>query len=516
MPSPTPSISNLPYDASKPKANDSCQQSGEWILGYNQNKVLIYLSCGPDGRLHPESVAPQLDQTTGHPLRDTSANSSVLSFSNRCQLDPQVPVEWAQAELLIAKSGMCTGPLRYVQGSTNFASPLVTLSPDSAYLNINSCKISDPVGRQFLDYATFANGARPFNPVKSSVIQVVPIQFTDYTANTDPQSDYGKYFKFVDDFIANSSDVPITSTHKVPSQYIQIGKPLSAYPGLGIEHSQTGSFIQDVQAAVMGKIDFSGANQVLIVGPPDVPETLLDNHMGFQESFSSPTGRISSVYLEGPNALVAMSNFLYSVDPWITVHEEVGHQMGLDDTYGAEDYPSKYNGTLINPDDYGTGNWGNMAGTYGEFLLFQKWLVGFEFDSQMRCASSTQPSITWLRPSSTKGNFQKGLVIPLSSTKAIVIESERATGYNFKLPASQTGALVYTVDMAQLYQGNGKSAYGITVQMPTTRPGFRLVNSMLLGDAALKQGESVIVGKVKITVVEAGEFGDVIKVEPVA
>jgi hypothetical protein len=92
-----------------------------------------------------------------------------------------------------------------------------------------------------------------------------------------------------------------------------------------------------------------------------------------------------------------------------------------------------------------------------------------------------------------------------------MVESERSTGYNWKLPTNTNGALVYTINSADL-----RFSHGIEVQRPTNRPSSLFFNGMPLGDATLKIGESVTVGKVKISVVEAGDFGNVIKVEPIA
>ncbi len=79
---------------------------------------------------------------------------------------------------------------------------------------------------------------------------------------------------------------------------------------------------------------------------------------------------------------------------------------------------------------------------------------------------------------------------------------------NYKYPKASEGALVYTVDTMDTRFG-----YGVAVRRPTNRPANRFAHGFALGDAALKKGESLIVNGVKISVTDAGEFGDVVKVE---
>jgi hypothetical protein len=100
--------------------------------------------------------------------------------------------------------------------------------------------------------------------------------------------------------------------------------------------------------------------------------------------------------------------------------------------------------------------------------------------------------------------------VPLSTTRAIVVESRRSTGYNYKYPTSSEGALVYIVDTT-----DSRHSYGVYVKRPLNRPDNRFGNGFSLGDAALKKGESITLSNVKISIIDSGSFGDVVKVEKV-
>jgi hypothetical protein len=78
--------STLPYDSSRPQEMQSCTSGSPWVIGYaHASTKLIYLSCGPDNFLHPETNAPDIDQITGQPevspasTQNTSIPSNLLA-----------------------------------------------------------------------------------------------------------------------------------------------------------------------------------------------------------------------------------------------------------------------------------------------------------------------------------------------------------------------------------------------------------------------------------------------------
>jgi hypothetical protein len=142
----------------------------------------------------------------------------------------------------------------------------------------------------------------------------------------------------------------------------------------------------------------------------------------------------------------------------------------------------------------------------GDLSSWQKWIVGFITDSQVHCIKPTTASTHWIAPSSVKTKEKKLVVIPLSQSKGIVIESIRAAGLYYKIPKASEGVLVYEVDLT--IEGHG---LGYKLVLPTNRnpdqPPF------FLSQATLREGESVLSNGYKISIVESGNFGDVIKVE---
>jgi hypothetical protein len=150
-----------------------------------------------------------------------------------------------------------------------------------------------------------------------------------------------------------------------------------------------------------------------------------------------------------------------------------------------------------------------MSGNGGDLSAWEKWILGFITDSQVHCLNTTQPQTRWIAPSSVKTKEKKLIVIPLTQTKGIVIESIRPAGLYYKIPKLSNGVLVYEVNLDVRDPGLELKLVLPTNRNPDQPPTW-------LSQATLREGESVVSNGHKITIVESGTFGDVIKVEKVS
>ena len=147
-----------------------------------------------------------------------------------------------------------------------------------------------------------------------------------------------------------------------------------------------------------------------------------------------------------------------------------------------------------------------MTPSGGDLSAWEKWILGFVTDSQVHCLSVKEPTTRWIVPSSVKSKEKKLIVIPITQTKGIVIESIRAAGLYYKIPKASEGVLIYVVDLDIVGHGLGLKLVLPTNRNPNQPPFF-------LSQATFREGESVVSNGYKITIVESGNFGDVIKVE---
>jgi hypothetical protein len=180
------------------------------------------------------------------------------------------------------------------------------------------------------------------------------------------------------------------------------------------------------------------------------------------------------------------------------IHEMYHAGFGLEDHYGDDN--KNING------EYGLGWWSLINPTTGDLTIWEKWILGFTLDSQVQCITASGTSTHWVAPSSVKTTETKSVVIKISSTKVMVIESIRAAGLYYKLPKESQGVLVYTVDLLTTQRD-----FGMKLVLPTNRNPNQ--GPFFLAEATLRVGESVISNGVTITIVESGTFGDVVKIE---
>jgi hypothetical protein len=259
------------------------------------------------------------------------------------------------------------------------------------------------------------------------------------------------------------------------------------FPGSINSYSLGGSFFEgkfngpayfnlanQVIAAVDAETDFSGANFLFIVFPPGVKNEEIGTFLVHtQGTYRTNEGNIYNLIMAGGDYA--------NLDTYI---HEFGHGLGLTDIRDTTDLAQQtsdgmYYDTMNNP-------------TYPELLVWHRFLLGFLQPSQIHCKVNTETSRHWIVPVASDSQAVKGLVIPLSTTEAIIVESRRAIGFDAKLSSrlDLVGAVVYTLDS----------------KVPYRRTPVKVVE-------VLQPGSSVLVNGYKISVIESGQFGDVIQVE---
>ena len=426
------------------------------------------------------------------------------NFNSPTAFDPGTPLEWKEMDSQYGVQRLGFRIKKYQLGQLR-PNSLVTSKVD--LLAAEVCKMPDRSGDVFLrafpssakDQIIVGRGAFPKPKL---TIQVVPI-FAEDTAKPKrtPEEEYGKYFNFVKNWIEYSSDVPSEVLIRYPDKYLPFSKKLKPYEISHELERPHPTFAKDVLAEVDSQVNFSGAQMVVVVVPGGTPlDVIQQGPLGDFITQEGLIGGSSSVYpdtYENPLRLKHAG----LAHPYWWIHEFFHLGIPLDDHYG--------DGRLDVNSEYGMGWWTLMTPGGGDLSIWEKWILGYIADSQVRCANKSITSLHWLAPSSVKTTEDKALVIPLSQTKVIVIESIRAAGMYYKWPKNTWGALTYVVDVTKEEHGQG-----MKLILPKNRSAGILPYS--LAESPLRIGESVIYEGVKISIVESGTFGDVIKVEKVA
>jgi len=130
---------------------------------------------------------------------------------------------------------------------------------------------------------------------------------------------------------------------------------------------------------------------------------------------------------------------------FIWANHELTHTLGLVDLYAfeSEDTTNNYDGLRF------TGQFSYMGDTSPDsfapgLFAFERWNLGWLDDDQIICTSENE--ITQLITPLAEIGGIKAVIVPITSTKVVVVESRRPIGIDRNLKKS--GALVYVVDSA--------------------------------------------------------------------
>jgi M6 family metalloprotease-like protein len=465
--------------------------------------TMLFSGCAPQ--------ASQLDSQPELNSEKTSQTGERKYFDDYCDVDPDLSPEWAKYQDIFQSFNWCIGPYRIIPATMTDETPQTAVSARDRLLNVNECRIeNDPAADQV---RAFPNSNQTWleqelHPSPHTSYQVIPLTSPDapnLTGNT-PTQDYGKYLEFISEWTKYVTDGKSKVSYSIPDEYIKFPKKIAPFKVGHKNWNDPGhvAFAEEVVKAISGKIDVRNSDMLLIVVPEGTDLGVVEQGPVpiTQNGFWHRNATTLSPGLTSENAERQFN--LWFSHPMGVLHELYHVGPGLEDHMG--DAHDSLAG-LSKEDHLGTGQWGLMSSGQTDLLAWEKWYLGFMKSKQVRCAPKTESTTHWLAPSTVKTELEKLLVIPLSRYEAIVVESMRARGLNYKLQQSSEGALVYHLNTSE----------------PRRDYAYRLLSSedrgltylpFRLADWPLKSGESLIFKGVQISILEAGEFGDVIEVRP--
>ena len=444
-------------------------------------------------------AAPKLPQAPSpSPLPSTVSHN----WTGPCDFDPFVPQEWKSVQAYLKSFNYCDAPYKFEAAFLGPETPTIPLVGSLGLTDLSTCKIQDQ--RTRYSPIAFSSSRNDIHPGPNTRFQIVPVQTLDAPGTgSTPLQDYGHYFKYLETYLEYMSDGDSNVTFSVPDHYTKLNVNIRD-AGIGVHGQPTPSgksFFQSAISAVDPEVDFSSVDRVIVVIPGQSDPSFL----GVQPYVSGATseGNILGMSLQPISSASKLGDRQYLLaHPMSILHELFHSGVGLDDHSGNQKWQ-------IGP-DLGMANWGLMSTMKTDLSGWEKWLKGFMLDSQIRCVALSQTTNHWIIPGGIKSRNQKLLVIPLSASKVIVVESVRAKGINYKLAKQSEGALVYVVDASEI-----RHAYGMSLILPEGRimeiesPTVKFLGA----SAPLKLGESVVIEGVQIKVLEAGAFGDVVQVQ---
>ena len=171
---------------------------------------------------------------------------------------------------------------------------------------------------------------------------------------------------------------------------------------------------------------------------------------------------------------------------------------------------------------YNWNNWGQVElpvpiGPFSGFDMFSnqdgpsramsawlKWIIGWLPESSVFCqdASKLEPTRVMLNPIDTRTSQLRAVMIRLSPTKLVAIESRRPSKFDCQHSTNRAGVLVYTVDATV---GHGEGTQSLIA--PTGRVVIQTsCHTPAILDAILNQGDSVTTNGITVKLVKSAIY----------
>ncbi len=366
-----------------------------------------------------------------------------------------------------------------------YVEPVATLSDESEFTFVDACKL-----RAFAFTNVGFGLPNPAHKLPSiGDVQTVVLfaDFPDVAASQTPEEVFALVSPDAERFFNVNSYGRMNWILEPHFVWLHLSQPSSFYGGA--IHSYEGhlEFIQEAVTLADADVDFSKADSVVVLIPPQARD------VGYGPAFGANPGQgytaDGKVFSNGVTSGADLPSWGF-----LWLNHESGHTMGLPDLYA-------YQFDISNYDDQhrfagGFGLMGFIGGSAPELFAFERWQLGWLDDEQIICQTEGAQTVS-ITPIETVGGI-KAVMIPVSESKVVVVESRRPVGYDAGIPKS--GALVYTVDTSIT------SGKGTLIVYPI------LKNDPYRYHSPLAAGEVVTVDGVTVTVVESSETGDTIRV----
>ena len=253
--------------------------------------------------------------------------------------------------------------------------------------------------------------------------------------------------------------------------------------------------INDAIGLADPEFDFEDIDSVVVIAAPEADSIRRGSALLSPDWHFDPDGQTIG------NAISLGSNDRRWADG-LTVAHELGHNLGLPDLYDVSVSVRKDSEENLSDEvNRFVGVFGLMGArpSYArtEMFAWSRWQLGWLRDTQVTCITSFPTSVQ-LTPLAIPGGV-KAVVVPLTETTALVVESRRILGYDSHL--SKEGALVYKVDTS-VPTGEGPIVVGSISKPPD--------DTALLGPGEIWNSDGY-----SVTVKEVTPAGDLVEISTI-
>ena len=380
---------------------------------------------------------------------------------------------------------------RAISGGTNkwfklSSSPAAVSVPEGGS-SLDACKLTEARINKFQNWNIgFPRGTSDNTPALPSTgvanIQLIAVDFSDavgaaeeLTAADAQISEYNKWFEF-------TSKGALSFNWQYPKRWLRMSKSVPGYGLLKGDRATVLPMAQEIVSLADPFTDFSNSDFVFVLFPKAI--------QGLNDGIGMANWQVNSA--EGPvKNLFGGAEYFYSnnYELWSFWIHEWGHPMGL------AGHSPRSNLSIMD----------NQNGSSVTLNVWDTFFAGWMGSDELYCMPSKQSMLeTQLIPLERLQRGMRGVIVPISATEALVVESHRAEGWGMRLGAGTYGVLVYYIDTTKDTDRSGESQ-GIVKETwaQYVTPAITNTNKLLL------QGDTVTYKGITVTLTKTGDVDTV-------
>ena len=325
-------------------------------------------------------------------------------------------------------------------------------APSQPSANIETCKIVEKNKNRINVLPSMLPTGFPRHTIaqKTGTVKwaLIPLDFSDLNGEANFRSRVDEQMKLTSEWFDTVSEGKYKVEWVVADKWVRLPGKTSDYAisqSVNLNDAANGpKLFKDAMVAADPSFNFTGVQTVNFILPKG-QSFILETSQGFPwdeavKNLVTNEGSVSSFSI--PGKMFDSDNRQY----WSYFAHEFGHAMAIPHV-GSSREPNPFLGLDI---------MGNQDGESKELSGWLRFVAGWLDDEKVYCQelSTLKNTDVTLVPLSGTGNGVKMVVVPISETKAVVIESRRETKFSCIMSSKRNGVLVYTYDATLMHGEN--------------------------------------------------------------
>jgi M6 family metalloprotease-like protein len=373
--------------------------------------------------------------------------------------------------------------------SSGSATTTTTSTIGGASASSAACKLPVADGRGDVSIGGWPRISERGKTTGTVVATVIMVDFPDAPATITPQAAFAKISGATATFSEMSYN-RMNYSFNPQYKWYRMSRPSTHYAPLNASFQSHREYISEATNLADPDVNFSSTDSLVILANPDA------RGLGMAgPAFAAVNG--NGLTLDGKYISNGATS-AFDLNSWrsIWLNHEITHTLGLVDFYAftRENSSNPYDGHRY-VGEFSYMGLSSFDGNAPSLFAFERWNLGWLDDSQIVCSTAKEIS-QLVTPVQSTGGI-KAVIVPITTTRALVVESRRAIGLDSRI--SKTGALVYTVDSSV------QSGYGPVRVYPSS-----VASDPRYLQAPRALGESVTVEGITVRVTGSSDSGDTV------